>query len=34
MRYTAIGKSNMMDLNMATGEKVSYIWNNVLNYNL
>ena len=29
-----MGKSTLMDLNMATSEKVSYIWNNVSNYNL
>ena len=41
MRYTAMGRSTLMDLNMATSEKVSYIrnkvsyiWNNVSNYNL
>ena len=29
-----MGRSTLMDLNMATGEKVSYIRNNVSNYNL
>ena len=29
-----MGRSTLMDMNMAIGEKVSYIQNNVSNYNL
>ena len=32
MRYTLMDMGTLMDLSMATGEKISYSWSNVSNY--
>ena len=34
MRYTTMDRSTLMDLIITTGEKVSYIQNDVSNYKL